>query len=264
MLIAQISDTHVRPKGKLYQGLVPSNRMLAAAIEHLNALDPRPELVLITGDLVDEGDRAEYAALAELLAELAPPYLLIPGNHDHRDVLRATLGGQDYLPASGPLDYAIDGYPLRIVAVDSTVPGLHHGAIADASLAWLDETLARDTTRPVLVMLHHPPFLCGIPYLDKYRLEAPERLEAVIARHGHVERVLCGHVHRPMQLRFGGTVLCACPSTTTQIALRLKPDARPASFLEPPALLLHWWQPGQGMVTHTSYIGRFEGPLPFA
>ncbi len=264
MLIAQISDTHVRPKGKLYQGLVPSNRMLAQAVDHLNALDPRPDLVLLTGDLVDEGQPAEYAALAEILAGLRIPHLLIPGNHDARDVLRAELPAHGYLPAQGPLDYAIEDHPARIVALDTTVPGKHHGAIGAPSLAWLDATLAADTGRPVLLMLHHPPFLCGIPYLDKYGLEAPERLAAVVARHPHVERILCGHVHRPMQVRFAGTLAVTCPSTTTQIALRLRADAPPASFLEPPACLLHLWRPDAGMVTHTSYIGRFEGPLPFA
>jgi 3',5'-cyclic AMP phosphodiesterase CpdA len=264
MLIAQISDLHVRPKGKLYQGLVASNRMLAQAVEHLEALDPKPDLVLLTGDLVDEGLPAEYAALREILAGLRIPYRLIPGNHDGREALRAAFADHAYLPPQGPLDYAIDAGPLRLVALDTTVPGQHHGAIAEASLAWLDATLGADTDRPVLLMLHHPPFACGIPYLDKYGLEAPDRLAAVVARHPHVERVLCRHVHRPMQARFAGTIAVTCPSTTTQIALRPKPDAPPASFLEPPACLLHLWRPGQGLVTHTSYIGRFEGPLPFA
>ena len=92
----------------------------------------------------------------------------------------------------------------------------------------------------------------------------PEPLAAVIVRFDHIERVLCGHVHRPIQMRWAGTLVCACPSTTTQIALRLRADAAPASYLEPPACLLHLWAPGQGMITHTSYVGDFAGPYPFA
>ena len=112
-------------------------------------------------------------------------------------------------------------------------------------------------------MMHHPPIACGIPYLDKYMCRRPERIAAVIGRFANVERVLCGHVHRPILQRWAGTLLCSCPSTATQIALHLRPDAQPASFSEPPACLLHWWRDGV-MVTHTSYIGRFEGPYPFA
>ena len=111
--------------------------------------------------------------------------------------------------------------------------------------------------------MHHPPIACGIPYLDKYMCQRPERIAAVIGRFANVERVLCGHVHRPILQRWAGTVLVSCPSTATQIALNLRPDAPPASFREPPACLLHWWR-DDAMVTHTSYIGRFEGPFPFA
>ena len=78
-----------------------------------------------------------------------------------------------------------------------------------------------------------------------------------------MERVLCGHVHRFVQMRFGGTLLTTCPSTTTAIALRLAPGAEPASFVEPPAFLLHHHAPDRPMVTHWVPVGRFDGPLPF-
>jgi Icc protein len=152
---------------------------------------------------------------------------------------------------------------VRIVALDTTVPGDHHGEVDEAGLAWLATTLEAAQGAPTVVMMHHPPIACGIPYLDKYMCRRPERIEAVISRFANVERVLCGHVHRPILRRWAGTLLCSCPSTATQIALRLRPDARPASFREPPACLLHWWRDG-AMVTHTSYIGRFDGPYPFA
>jgi 3',5'-cyclic AMP phosphodiesterase CpdA len=265
MLIAQISDTHVRPVGALYKDVVDSNRMLADAVRHLNALAPRPDLVLVTGDLVDQGDPAEYAALRGLLADLAIPYRVMPGNHDERQAFRRAFGDHDYLPAdTGPLHYAVEDFPVRIVALDSTVPGRHHGAIDAAGRDWLARTLAADRTRPVVIVLHHPPFACGIPYLDTYMCAEPEKLAAIIARFDHVERVLCGHVHRPIQLRWANTLVCSCPSTATQIALRLTENAAPASYAEPPACLLHWWRPGQGMITHTSYIGTFAGPYPFA
>lgn len=264
MLIAQISDTHVRPQGQLYQGVADSNRMLGEAIAHLHGLDRRPDLVLLTGDVVDQGHPDEYAMARALLAELTIPYLVIPGNHDHRERFRAAFADHAWLPASGPLHYCVDRYPVRIVALDSTVPDAHHGAIDAAGLQWLHATLAADPARPTIVMLHHPPFASGIPYMDAYRLLAPERLAQVIQGFDHVELVLCGHVHRQMLRRWAGTVVCACPSTTTEIALRLAPQARPASFLAPPACMLHLWDAAQGMVSHASTIGRFEGPFDFA
>lgn len=263
MLLAQISDLHVRPAGQRYKDAVDSNHMLAEAVAHLNRLDPRPELVLVTGDLVDEGLDAEYEALRPLLAALGPPFLLMPGNHDDRETLARHFPEHAYLPPLGPKHYVFDRPPLRIVALDTTVPGDHHGEVDEDGLAWLETALQGARGAPTVVLMHHPPFACGIPYLDKYMCRDPGRLEKVIGSFPNVERVLCGHVHRPILRRWAGTVLATCPSTATQIALSLRADAPPASFCEPPACLLHHWQDG-AMVTHTSYIGRFEGPFPFA
>ncbi|MDM0056267.1 phosphodiesterase [Variovorax fucosicus] len=264
MLIAQLSDPHVRPAGMLYHGVADSNRMLADAIRHLQQLDRRPDLVLLTGDLVEEGRPEEYAQVRALLAALTIPWLVIPGNHDHRDNFRAAFADQCRLPAEGPLHYCDDAHPVRIVALDSCVPGRHHGHIEPDGLRWLHATLSADPHKPTLVMLHHPPFVSGIPYMDDYRYMAPEPLEAVLRAFDNIEIVLCGHVHRAMLRRWAGTVVCACPSTTTEIALQLRPDAPPQSYLGTPACMLHLWSAEHGMVSHLSAIGEFEGPYPFA
>lgn len=265
MLIAHLSDPHIRPDGELYQGVVDSNAQFAAAIAHVNRLDPRPDLVLLSGDLVDHGDADEYAMLTRLLAPLDVPVLAIPGNHDEREAFRRAFSGQSWLPARGPIDYAVgDLGPVRVVALDVTLPGLHHGAVSEAGAAWLDRMLAAEPSRPTIVMMHQPPFDTGIPYMDLYSCREGRLLASIVARHPQVERILCGHVHRVMQLRFGGTTLCTAPSTTTAIALRLQPDAGPASHIEPPAMLLHHWRQGTGLVTHFVPIGNFPGPYPFA
>lgn len=265
MLIAHLSDPHVRPDGVLYQGVVDSNAQFAAAIAHVNALAPRPDLVLLSGDLVDHGHADEYAMLARLLAPLDVPVLAIPGNHDEREAFRRAFAGQSWLPAQGPIDYVSgDCGPVRVVALDVTLPGLHHGAVSEDGAVWLDRMLAAEPSRPTILMMHQPPFDTGIPYMDLYSCREGSRLAAVLLRHPQVERVLCGHVHRFMQLRFGGAMLCTAPSTTTTIALRLQPDARPASHIEPPAMLLHHWRAGTGLVTHFVPIGTFPGPFPFA
>jgi Icc protein len=265
MLIAQLSDPHVRPDGVLYQDVVDSNAMFVRAIAHLNELDPRPDLVLLSGDLVDKGEAAEYQHLRRLLAGLAMPTLVIPGNHDDRDAFRRAFADHAYLPRSGPMHYVEGGHgAVRIVALDVTVPGLHHGDIDEDAMLWLDGALSAEPRRPTILMMHQPPFDCGVPYLDAYHCRNGERLAHVVARHPAVERIVCGHVHRFMQLRFGGTVLCTAPSTTTAIALRLKADAKPASHVEPPACLLHHWRPEVGLVTHLNLIGSFPGPYAFA
>lgn len=265
MLIAHLSDPHVRAEGVLYQGVVDSNAQFAAAIAQVKALDPRPDLVLLTGDLVDQGQAEEYAMLSRLLAGLDVPFLAIPGNHDEREAFRRTFAEQSWLPATGPIDYVVgDRGPVRVVALDVTLPGLHHGAVSTEAAAWLDGVLASEPARPTIVMMHQPPFATGIPYMDLYGCREGHRLAAVVARHPQVERILCGHVHRVMQIRFGGTLLCTAPSTTTAIALRLCPGAKPASYIEPPAMLLHHWQAERGLVSHFVPVGTFPGPYPFA
>ncbi|WAC25696.1 phosphodiesterase [Ancylobacter sp. SL191] len=264
MLIAHLSDPHLRPPGVLYQGLVDSNAMFVAALDHLARLEPRPDLVLLSGDLVDDGTPEEYAHARVLLAGIGLPLLAIPGNHDEREAFRAAFADHPHLPDTGPLHFAVgDHGPVRIVAVDVTVPGDHHGDFDAAAEDWLEARLAAEPERPTLVMMHQPPFESGIACIDDYNCRGGDRLAAVLARHPQVERLLCGHIHRSMQLRFGGTLLLTAPSTTTAIALRLVPEAEAASFVEPPALLLHQWRPGTGLVTHHVPIGRFPGPFDF-
>lgn len=264
MLIAQLSDLHVRPSGVLYHGVTDSNQALADAIDHVHALDRRPDLVLLTGDLVDEGSPQEYENLRKILAALTIPYLVIPGNHDDRDNLRTAFSDHAYLPRSGPLHYCVDAHPVRIIGLDSSVPGLHHGHLDADGLDWLARVLASDPTKPTLLMLHHPPFVCGIPYLDEYRYFEAAQLCSVIEPFDNIEMVLCGHVHRPMVKRWANTVVCASPSITTEIDLQWAPTAQPSSHVGPRAFMLHLWDQYEGVISHTSHIGDFAGPYPFA
>jgi 3',5'-cyclic-AMP phosphodiesterase len=263
MLIAQISDPHVCAPGVLYKGVANSNALLSEAIKHLHQLDRRPDLVLITGDLTDEGRTVEYEHALELLAQLQIRYCVIPGNHDHRERFRSAFVAHRYLPKTGRLHYCLEDMPVRIVALDSSVPNEHHGAIDESGLHWLSETLQADRIKPTLVIMHHPPFQSGIGYLDEYSLRAPDALREIIQAAPNIEAVLVGHVHRHMTHRWAGTLVIACPSTATEIALQLRVDAKPQSFLAPQACLLHLWQPGMGLVSHLSFIGKSPGPYPF-
>jgi Icc protein len=265
MLIAQFSDAHLRPRGMLLHGAVDSNAMLQTAIHHLNTLRPRPDLALFSGDLADEALQEEYTLARELLCSLEMPLLAIPGNHDEREAFRAAFADRVYLPKTGPLHFvSVDHGPVRIIGLDVTVPGSHHGLLDEDAAAWLEKALALESQRPTMIMMHQPPFATGIPYLDEYWCRDGQRLAEIVARYPAVERIACGHVHRLMQTRFGGTMLCTAPSVSTAIAIGLCEEAEPVSFLEPPGLLLHHWQPGRGLVTHLVPIGTFTGPLFFA
>lgn len=264
MLIVQLSDLHICEDGALYKGVVSSNDMAIAAVGHINGLDPQPDLVVLTGDVVEDGTASQYAVARRILARLHAPLVMIPGNHDDRDGMRAGFPDHLYMPQQGAIHFVYDALPVRVIALDVTVPGLHHGELDDTSLAWLADVLDRNTGKPTVIAMHQPPFACSVPYLDKYMCMQPERLGAMLRRYGNIERILCGHVHRSMQRLWAGTMINTCPAAATQIALALRPDAQPASFLEPPGILLHHWSDAGGLVTHTSYIGSFDGPFPFA
>jgi Icc protein len=263
MLFAHISDLHVMPKGVLAYGRVDSARMLKSAVAHLNRLSPRPDAVLISGDLASHGEPAAYVHMREILSDLDSRYFVIPGNHDDVSNFRHAFGDHGYLPREGKfINYAVDEFAVRVVALDSIVHGRVRGAVCDERLEWLDRTLAARPFAPTLVMMHHAPISTGLAHIDGVGMEGSEALEQVIARHPQVERVLCGHVHRAIVSRFGGTVLASCPSTAHQASVDLRPDGEDTFIMEPPGFQLHRWN-GKVLHTYTLAIGEFDGPFPY-
>lgn len=264
ILLCQISDLHiVRAGGGAYH-LDPAaalRRCLATVL----ALKPLPDAVVLTGDLVDNGTAAEYAVLRRLLQGLPCPVYLLPGNHDERAALRAAFSDHGYLrQLPDYCQYQADVGGLRLLVLDTVVPGAAHGELCDRRFDWLEAQLARDARRPTIIALHHPPFDTGIGHMDGLRLGAgAARLEALVARHPCVERVICGHVHRTIYRRWAGTVVSACPAPVHHVSLDLRPGAPATYQLEPPGFHVHVWQEGQGVVTHLVPVGSFPGPFPF-
>jgi 3',5'-cyclic AMP phosphodiesterase CpdA len=265
MLIAQFSDTHIMPKGELLYGRVDSAANLAQAVRQLGALDTLPDCVLLTGDLTDQGSPEAYVHLRELLAPLKMPLYAIPGNHDRREPLRAAFADFAWMPkgVGQPIRYSFDVGPMRVFALDTLVEGEDGGALGSDQLAWLDQSLGAAGTRPSIVMLHHPPVKSGIPSMDAMRLRAPHELGEIIARHSHVERVICGHLHRTMHVRWHGTTVSVSPSTVDQIFLAFKKETPPAAIAEPMGFQLHYWDATDRLITHVVPIGEFAGPFPY-
>lgn len=264
MLLAQISDLHIKPPGRLAYDKVDTAAFLRAAVASLLQQNPLPVAILATGDLVDGGHAEEYAHLQEILSPLGLPCYVVAGNHDERHCLRTAFDGPgfEYLNQTGEfLQYAVDLGALRLLVLDTVVPGEGRGQLCEQRLRWLDERLAEDR-RPTLVAMHHPPFDTGLDHMDAMGLENAAAFETVVSRHPHVERILCGHLHRSIQCRVGGTVASVCPSTAHQVALDLRPGATGAFVMEPPGYQLHHWHSGR-LVTHTCPVGDFAGPFPF-
>lgn len=263
MLIAQISDLHIRPDGQLAYGVSETNLFAEHAIHALLRLDPRPDCLLITGDLTDCGLDEEYAIVKELISRLPFPVYAVPGNHDRREPFRQAFAASGYLPDDGPLNFAVACGPVRIVGLDSLVPGESGGALIPETVSFLERTLAEHPDRPTLVMLHHPPFETGIEHMDATRLfEGADALERIVAANPHVRRVLCGHVHRSIQQMFGGTLCQIAPSVGHQVALDLRAGGPSCFVLEAPEFLLHRVASGD-VVTHTAKVDRAPGPFPF-
>jgi 3',5'-cyclic AMP phosphodiesterase CpdA len=266
MLIAQITDTHVVAKDtRAYMDQVDTNGMMARAVDRLNRLDPRPDCVVITGDLVDHGTVPEYEELKHQLSRLQLPFYLVIGNHDDRATMLASLDYPHLATARPFVQYTVEDMPVRLIALDSTSDEHHMGEFCETRRAWLEQRLAEQPGRPTIVALHHPPFDCGITLMDAEGIGWANGLIDTLSRYPNVERVLCGHVHRSIQAVVGGRLANICPSTAHQVSLDLAADpSAPAFFeMEPPAFQLHFWKNGQ-MITHTALIDRYREVMPLS
>lgn len=258
MLIVQISDLHVATDGALVRQFVDTNANLARAIAYISEMQPRPDLVVATGDLTDTGLPEEYELLRELLDRFDVPVFVIPGNHDEIGPLVDGLDNHSYLPSDGgPLQYVIEG-EVRIVAVDSTRPGYHEGMVDAARLQWLDATLSAAPAAPTLLMLHHPPFDTGIWWMDRSHIRGVEELERVVRRHPQVRRVIAGHIHRSIHTAWGETIVSVSPSTAHQVGLELRHEGAPTLTAEPPMLTVLDWN-GDTCISH---LTGFDAEIP--
>jgi 3',5'-cyclic AMP phosphodiesterase CpdA len=262
MLIAQITDTHIKAPGQLAHGRVDTAAHLVRAVEAINTLSPAPDVILLTGDLVDSGSHEEYGQLLELLRPLRAPLFPIPGNHDDRLAFAAAF--PEIAARSGGcfVQYTLEDWPVRLIGLDSLRPGSSGGELCAERLAWLEARLSEQPDRPTVIFQHHPPFISGVAHMDRLPLLGAEAEAELVQRHPNVERVLCGHLHRPTQLRWAGTIASVAPSPAYQFALDLRDDAPAAFLMEPPAYQLHLWRPDSGLISHTAYVGAFDGPHP--
>lgn len=266
VFIAQISDLHIKPPDALAYGRVDTASALERCVAALNAFTPKPDLVVISGDLADTPTAEEYEYLKRLLAPLELPFVGIPGNHDSRELMRAAFPRAAYAFPAGPLNQRVEIGALDLVLLDSSVPGRPHGELDAPTLQWLEATLASSPDRPALLFLHHPPFKTGIWHMDRQFLLNAGELAAVVKRHPRTQLIAAGHIHRAILTMFAGIPSTICPAPNHAVDLDLAELREPSFKVEPPAFHLHAWFPGEGfgsVVTHQVPVGNFDGPHPF-
>lgn len=262
--LLQLSDLHIREPGRLAYGRLDTAPYLRMAVQSILRLAQKPDAVVLTGDLTDFGRPQEYTHLQSLLAPLDMPLYLMPGNHDDREQLRHSFAQHGYLGNSGFVQYSVPVGGLQLIALDTTVPGASHGMLCEQRLQWLERALVQHRNRPVVIAMHHPPFPSLIGHMDRIGLlQGAQELETLVALYPNVERVVCGHLHRSIQLRFGGSLAMTAPSVAHQVCLDLAPDAASAWTLEPPGFALHVLSDAGQLCTHMVASGDFEGPFPF-
>ncbi|MFD4541780.1 metallophosphoesterase [Streptomyces bauhiniae] len=240
LLLAQISDLHL-------DGSERATRRAERVMDHLRALPHPVDAVLVTGDIADHGEEAEYEQAARVLA--APfPVLTLPGNHDVRAAYRKALLGEE--PGHAPVNRLHDISGTAVLMCDSSIPGRDEGRLDAATLDWLDTTLTglpRDT--PALVAFHHPPVELHHPFLDSIMLERPGHLASLLEAHPQVVAVLTGHAHTAAASAFAGRPLIVAPAVTWTLRLPWEGNDL-ADRDQPPGIAFHVLTDDGRLTTH--------------
>lgn len=220
--IIHVSDPHFLAGGARLGGRYDVDETFARTLAAIRAVHPSPAAIVLTGDLTDLGEPDAYrrlrAAVEPVAEDLGARVIWVAGNHDERPALRAGLldAPATEEPVVGSWD--LDG--LRIIALDTSVPGWHHGDLDDGQLEWLAEILRIPAPHGTLLAMHHPPLPSHLPLFDILELRHQEKLEAVI-RGSDVRGILAGHLHYSSTGVFAGVPVSVASATsyTMNVAL---------------------------------------------
>lgn len=250
MIIAQISDTHIALD-------IPDadqrRRDLARTITNINALDPVPDLIVHTGDIVHSGHPDEYALAVATLAKARAPVYVVAGNKDNRTNLRAAFSPRGYLAAEADfIDYAVDDYPVRLIVLDTLSASSNRGDFCAERVRRLVELVDAENTKPVAVFTHHPPFVVTVgPHPLHFETAEPmSRLQNALQHSGRIVAVFSGHVHRPAAGFVGNIPASVVPC----IATTLRRGEYPAHMQNRPVYHVHRFDPDCGFVTEARIV----------
>jgi 3',5'-cyclic AMP phosphodiesterase CpdA len=250
MIIAQISDTHIALNTP---DAAQRMRDFERVIADINGLDPIPDVIVHTGDIVHSGDPDEYARALAILTKARPPTYVLAGNKDNRANLRNAFSACGYLASeSNFIAYAIDRFPVRLIALDTLSSGSNKGDFCSKRVRHLIDLIDAETTKPIAVFTHHPPFEVNVgpQSLHFETANAMAELRHALQHSGRVIGVFSGHVHRAAAGHVG-----SIPATVMQcVATTLRKGEYPASMKVRPVYHLHRFDPAWGFATETRIV----------
>jgi len=251
MIIAQITDTHLLAADADDAMSKPRSENLRACIDDINKLNPKPNAVIHTGDMTQNGKASEFARARSIFSKLEAPLYVIPGNRDGREEMIRSFAAEGYLvPEKKFVHYAVETHPVRLVALDSLADdGGAKGDFCEDRLVALDQTLSKAPTRPTALFMHHPPFDVA-PAPDPFcyqRRMAVAGLIAVLMRHPQVVRIFTGHMHRPWTAMVGGVTASTVPS----VAVDRRYGPYNAKMMEQPVYQVHSFENDGGFISQT-------------
>jgi Icc protein len=250
MIIAQISDTHIALDTPDADRRI---RDFALTVADINALDPAPDVIVHTGDIVHNGRQDEYAQAVATLAKAHAPVHVLVGNKDNRTKLREAFSACGYLADDCAfVQYAIDDYPVRLIAVDTLSSRSNKGDFCHERVRHLIDMIDAETTKPVAVFTHHPPFevTVGPDRLHFDTLDAMSRLCQALRHSGRVVAVFSGHVHRAAEGHVGRIPATVMPCVATP----LRKGEYPAQMKRRPVYHVHRFDPVWGFATETRIV----------
>ena len=239
--LVQLTDTHILEPGKLLYGKVDTAAHLADAVEQVNRMSPQPDLVMITGDLVEQPGPATYGNFHRLIEPLRAPTYIIPGNHDNPAILRECFGDTKLFPVvDETYQYSIEGYPFRVLALNSHYDDSELPFFGPRRMAWLEKAL-QESDQPTLIAIHHPPMRTGIEFIDMVGAQWYAGISRLIAEHPQVQLVISGHGHSDVYGRNGRVPVYMAGSTAHQLIAGRGNDHAPAFDERPAPPVLHQW-----------------------
>ncbi|MBR7837265.1 metallophosphoesterase [Actinospica durhamensis] len=255
LVIAHVSDVHIDLVGQHTPEGVRSVRRTRAVMDYLDQLPYDLDAVLVTGDIADHGEPAEYASAREVLTSRHPT-LICPGNHDERaafrsHLLQSTVDGSSQV---APINQVLRLEHCVIAACDSSVPGKGEGYLDAETLDWLESVLDHtEPDVPVLVAFHHPPERLHIPFIDEIRQFGAERLAAIGRQYPNIAGYLCGHAHTAAATVFADRPLLVAPGVVSTLRLPWEKRADAQDHVDrdlPPALAFHVLEDDGRLTTH--------------
>lgn len=250
MVIAQISDTHIA-----YDTPDRAQRLsdFKAVIGDINSLDPQPDVIIHTGDVVHNGRTDEYTTAATILAEAKAPTFVMMGNKDERSNMRKVFSSRNYFDPHSPfIDYSIDDYPVRLIALDTASLNSNKGDFCAVRALNLSRMIEADPDKPIALFTHHPPFevLVG-PQREHF--ESADKRKKLCQALQHSKRIIAifsGHVHRATS----GFVDQIPASVMTAVSTTLRWDTYPNWLHQSPTYQIHRYEGTSGFISETRIV----------